>query len=316
MTERVDSAIERAVEFLLDVRRYGLWQDFVLAPGWSDEWVTGYAGTSLATAVGVHPCLDESWKILQFRARSRTAGWGYNMFVPQDADSTSWVLRLAQVLGAENDPLCVAAQESLSEFRHDNGMLGTYGPTEEIRRFIGASADRSFVGWTSPHACVTAAAAGVPGVIAPQVLVEAQREDGSWHSYWWEVDAFATALAVQSCTDANSRERAGAWALARLDDPGSYGAFELANLIAIAVHAGVKSDEPVSKAVATLITLQEANGQWPASARMRVPDPGDQHPDDRTNWTEGGRIEGAIVIDQRGIFTTATALRALTSYRA
>jgi hypothetical protein len=316
MTERLDSAINHAVEFLLNMRRYGLWQDFVLAPGWSDEWVTGYAGTSLATAVGVHPCLGESWTLLQFRARSRTAGWGYNMFVPQDADSTSWVLRLAQVLGVESDPLCVVARESLSEFRHPNGMLGTYGPTDEIRKFIGASPDRSFVGWTSPHACVTAAAAGVPGVIAPHVLVEAQRADGSWHSYWWEVDAFATALAAQSCTDSKSRERAGAWALARLEDSSWCGAFELANLIAITIHAGMKRDARVAMAVETLIALQENNGQWPASARMRVPDPGDSNPDDRTDWSEGGRIEGAIVIDQRGIFTTATALRALTSYRA
>jgi hypothetical protein len=78
----------------------------------------------------------------------------------------------------------------------------------------------------------------------------------------------------------------------------------------------MKSDERVGMAVETLIALQRANGQWPASARMRVPDPGDSNPDDRTNWTEGGRIEGAVVIDQRGIFTTATALRALTTFRA
>ena len=112
-----------------------------------------------------------------------------------------------------------------------------------------------------------------------------------------------------------ARARAGAWALARLDEPGSYGAFELANLISITGYAGMKSDERVGMAVETLIALQQANGQWPASARMRVPDPGDSNPDDCTNWTEGGRIEGAVVIDQRGIFTTATALRALTTFR-
>jgi hypothetical protein len=315
MSAPIDSAIDRAVEFLLETRQYGMWQDFMLAPGWSDEWVTGYAGTSLASAVGVHSCLKDSWQVLRFRARTRSAGWGYNALVPEDADSTSWVLRLAYVLGEEGDPLSIAARESLAEFRHENGMLGTYGPTDEIRKFIGASADRSFTGWTSPHACVTAAAAGVPGVIAPHVLPAAQREDGSWHSYWWEVDAFATALATEACTDQQARARAGAWALQRLENPGACGAFELANLIATLVHSSAMDDPRWAKALDALLALQESNGQWPASARMRVPDPGDPDPDRHGEWLEGGRIEGAVVVDQRGVFTTATALRALTAYR-
>jgi hypothetical protein len=237
------------------------------------------------------------------------------MLVPQDADSTSWVLRLAQVLDQHNDPLCISARESLNAFRHENGMLGTYGPTDEIRRFIGAGAERSFVGWTSPHACVTAAAAGVSGVVDQQVLLAAQRDDGSWHSYWWEVDAFATALATAVCGDTQSRDRAATWALNRLENPRSLDAFELANLITIVVHAGLQADERLRSGVLALLDLQNQNGQWPASARMRVPDPGDADPDQRAQWLEGGRIEGAVVIDQRGVFTTATALRALTSLR-
>jgi len=307
----VDQAVKSAVDYLLSSSRNGLWHDFTLAPGWSDEWITGYVVTRLHPVVGPQAGFDSAWQLLTERAARRGGGWGYNALVPQDADSTSWVLRLAAAVGEADSPTATEARLSLGEFRHPNGMLGTYGPTEAIRRFIGAPPDRSFVGWTSPHACVTAAAAAVEGVVDPLVLPQAQHPDGHWSSYWWEVDAFATALAVEACADESSRRRAGEWALERLESVDHANAFESANLIAIAAQCGLAAESATQAAVDRLVDMQRPDGGWDGHARMRVPDPGDPEPDARRDWLEGGRIEGAVVRDGRGLFTTATALHAL-----
>ena len=315
------------VEFLLERQGAdGLWSDFHLAPGLSDEWITGYVGDRLAHVSGTEAALDRAWAGLVARRSERGGrGWGYNLHVPQDADSTSWALRLAQHIGHGDDDVAVDARASLSAFRHQDGVLGTYGPTGDIARFIGVDPGGDFGGWTAGHACVTAAAARVTGrvlgeptfVTALRGLVDArallalQRPDGRWRSYWWASDTFATALAVEALADIpearDAIARAGQWALTALESAGLT-AFEIANLVTVAAVAGVDHDTAVRALTFTMLR----DGSWPPSALLRVPHPQDTDPDAVIDWTPGGRIEGAVVEDLRRVFTTATVVHALT----
>ena len=290
----------------------GLWSDFQLAPGLSDEWITGYVGDRLAGVPGTEAALNRAWSALVDRQAERGGrGWGYNVDVPQDADSTAWVLRLAQHVGHGDHEVAVEARASLAAFRHRDGMLGTYGPTGDIARFIDAEPDRDFRGWTAPHPCVTAAAAGVSGLVDAEVLLATQRPDGRWRSYWWASDSFATALAVEAlavCPAASSAiRRAGQWANESLASS-DLTAFEIANLVTVTAFAGLSH----ATAVRTLTMTMLADGSWASGALLRVPDPQDTDPDAVIDWTPGGRVEGAVVEDLRRVFTTATIVRALT----
>jgi hypothetical protein len=293
----------------------GLWSDFLLAPGLSDEWVTGYVGDRIRAEPGTGEALDRAWQALVARCQDRPgAGWGYNVHVPQDADSTSWALRLAQGIGCADDDLARSARASLAAFTHPDGLLGTYGPTDDIARFINAGSDHDFRGWTAGHVCVTAAAAGVTDLIDPQVLLAAQRPDGRWRSYWWASDSFATALAVESLSAypaaAPALERAGDWALAALTADG-LAAFETANLLLVAAVTGRSGDARVTGAERTLTFTMLPDGSWAPGALLRVPHPEDTDPDAVVDWIPGGRIEGAVVEDLRRVFTTATVVHAL-----
>ena len=308
-----EEAREAGVEFLLARQSHaGLWSDFHLAPGLSDEWITGYVGDRLAGVPGTEAALDRAWAGLVDRQAERGGrGWGYNVHVPQDADSTAWALRLAQHVGRGDDDIAVDARASLAAFRHSDGMLGTYGPTGDIARFIGADPDGDFRGWTAGHACVTSAAAGVGGLVDAQVLLAAQRPDGRWRSYWWGSDSFATALAVEVLAEVpEAREavaRAGRWASEALGSAGLT-AFEIANLVTVAAFAGVRDDAVVRTLTFTMLP----DGSWASGALLRVPHPQDTDPDAVIDWIPGGRIEGAAVDDVRRIFTTATVVHALT----
>lgn len=306
---RVESAVAAGVDFLLQSRHTNdLWYDFRLAPGWSDEWVSGYVGDRLASVVDIEDAIASAWWTLMRRTGVRPAGWGYNAIVPQDADSTSWVLRLASHANALETAECQRALASLSGFRHPGGLFGTYGPTEQIRAFIGADDSRSFRGWTAPHACVTAAAATLPGVVDPQDLLAAQLNDGSWRSYWWPSDTFATALAVEAVGASPAAERAADWVAAR--DRSESTAFELANDIIVCVTAGTRP-AVISECLDRLVATQGPDGSWLSGAVMRVPDPSDETPWEERQWQWDGLIEGAQVGDTRRVFTTATVVHAL-----
>lgn len=307
-----EEAQRAGVDFLLQRQGAdGMWSDFHLAPGLSDEWITGYVGDRLASIHGTQDALARAWSALCARRSERGGhGWGYNVHVPQDADSTAWALRLAQDVGCASDPVAVDARASFAPFVHADGMLGTYGPTDEIARFIGADPNQDFRGWTAAHPCVTAAAAGVRGVVDPQVLMSAQRPDGRWRSYWWASDTFATALTVEALASvpeaAPARLRAAEWATHMLTSPGLT-AFEVANLVIVRSIAG----EMDGKALQGLSFAMLPDGSWPSGALLRVPHPQDTDPDAVIDWLPGGRIEGAIVEDLRRIFTTATVVHAL-----
>ena len=65
-----------------------------------------------------------------------------------------------------------------------------------------------------------------------------------------------------------------------------------------------------------LLDRQLPSGAWEPSARLRVPPPDVVDPETFTDWVEGGRIERAVVLDQNAIFTTATALLAITALQS
>ena len=310
--------LSRSVAWLLAAQSAeGWWTDFLLAPGRSDEWVTGYVATHLADARGLTPhdeaiddAIGSAWTALAGRSAARdVGGWAYNRFVPRDSDSTSWALGCALAAGRGGDHEYARAVEGFGEFVSDEGVA-TYGLIDPIRLFIGADEDRSFAGWTTPHVCVTAAAAQVPE-LRSEVLGALERmrgPDGSWSSYWWASTAYASALACRA-VDSSDRGRVGAWAA----DQRTTSPFDLAGLLSISVEAGNPPAEQDSRAD-ELAQQQLPDGSFAGSALLRVPDPGERQPEAVTGWTRGGRIEGAELVDDRGIFTTATAISAWARY--
>jgi hypothetical protein len=92
--------------------------------------------------------------------------------------------------------------------------------------------------------------------------------------------------------------------------PPSSSPFRLALRVLGIVSARHHGFEP---ALTQLLALQLDDGSWTASARLRVPPLDAQNPALRWNWDESGNGFGSIVLDQQRVFTTATAVRALSS---
>jgi hypothetical protein len=326
-----DDAIAAATSFLLaSSDRSGCWHEFSGAlgdcDGWrsmaggSDEWATAFVAVALA-GTGTRDAVAaarRAWTVLAER-RLPAAGWGYNRLLPVDADSTSWTLRLADVTGAAGSRPARAARGVVADHRLPDGGVSSYTPASCPRpgdeRL--ASPSGSYAGWCErSHACVTAATALTGDLHALAFLRGAQRADGSWRSYWWSGDEYATAFAAEALAatgrddDQGRVERAARWATARIGLDGSVGSSPFATALAIrTMQQASGAAQVLATALAWLAAEQEDDGGWRASAELVSPRP------DLTD-RELGLVSPITVLDDGRTFTTAVALAALAGNAA
>ena len=331
----VERAIDRGLVFLLLARdNRGWWKDFFLPAGTSDAWVTGYVGTVLAGLGNplAQNAAENAWTLL---AQQRLEdGWGYHAEVTTDADSTLWGLQLAQALGQENEATAQGADRFLRQHLNPDGGLTTYLQESAIRDYVNMSSGLvSFDGWFQSHTCVTAAVAALKEwrpIVTPYLL-DQQQADGSWHSYWWSVDEYATALALTVVSESEPLGRAIRWGRERLKywlEAAQPSEFAIAWCLQILSRDNTPETlQLLERGVKFLLERQQSNGSWQPSAKLRVPRPDCLNPESVANWKQWtGKVSGTPTMEQvlkntfniysldsQGVFTTATVLRALHS---
>lgn len=324
----IDQAIDAALAFLLARRNQaGWWRDFFdrarplgvdrcAAGRPRDEWVTAYVAAALAD-------LDDSEArdaaraglLLLLERRSRQ-GWGYHARVPGDADTATWVLRLAAALESPDGDRLRDARAFVVGQIDAAGGIATY-PADGAQAFADyTSQPGPCDGWSTAHVCVTAAAAALDLGHAPLgFLRDVQREDGSWTGYWWEDDEYATALAVEGLVASGDRTSvAGAvrWAESRIGSDGAVRSvahgrvspFATALALSALVLGGASPRLGRARATSWLLSEQRADGSWEPSARLRIPAPEHRDPLASPDTTR-------TYLDDHAVITTATVLAAL-----
>ncbi|NMG08664.1 hypothetical protein [Brasilonema sp. UFV-L1] len=135
---QLSDAIKAATTFLLEAKDpQGWWQDFYLGRRPSDEWITAYVATALAALpdTRVRDIVMETWELFKSRCRP-TGGWGFNVLIPEDADSTGWVLQLANAVGAGDSEFAQKARVFVREHLQPDGGMSTYASDKAIRAYL------------------------------------------------------------------------------------------------------------------------------------------------------------------------------------
>jgi hypothetical protein len=322
-------AIEAALAFLLARRsQAGWWREFRERAGptevgrriatqlANEEWVTAYVSVVLAG-------LDDPVALRAARAglellldRRRRGGWGFHGALPSDAETTTWVLRLAGALERPADDRLRSAGAFLASRVDARGGVATYSAAAAPALADFLSAPGPYDGWCATHVCVTAVAAVIGlGPATLEFLRRAQRDDGSWTGHWWDDDDYATAYAVEALAASGERARvarAVRWARSRVGADGAVqsaahgGASPFATALALRALSIGGAALPGARARATswLRSEQRADGSWEPSARLRVPAPDQSDPLAAPESTLNYLDDGAV-------FTTATVLGAL-----
>lgn len=312
-TESFWEVIERGVDFLLEERTQdGLWRDFDFANLSSDEWVSGYIGAHMLEIdhPATRPAAQSAWEILRHR-RGLGDGWGYHRLTQPDADSTAWVLILAQRLGLHGDPLVKANTEFLRGHLDDDGAVATYSSRLLERMDQPLPPTEAHGQWHGEHGEVTASTALAGLDEAIENLLETQRPSGSWKAFWIASDAYSTGLACEALSQsgkpsaAQAVSKAARWALDQLPSKG-ISVFDLSWLIRAAFCDGtIRNDPRLTEAVRALAAKQRSDGSWNGDCGLIVP----------IMDASGSTIQKIEAPDIHASFTTATALVAIERAR-
>jgi hypothetical protein len=306
-------AIARGVDFLMEERTQdGLWRDFDFASLCSDEWVSGYIGAHLLQIdhPAVRPAAASAWAILRQR-RQPGEGWGYHRLTQPDADSTAWVLVLADRLGCADDPLVQANRDFLRAHLDENGAAATYSGRMLDRMAQPLPQTEAHEQWHGHHGEVTASAALAGLREAADNLLATQQRGGSWEAFWIASHAYSTGLACEALGECGRPAATGAmlaasrWALAQLADT-RMSVFDLSWLIRAALcDQALRGHPSLAAAVRSLVDRQRDDGGWNGDCGLIVP------------IMDSGQsaIQTIEAPDIHGSFTTATALAALEKAR-
>ena len=143
---QLSNATKSAASFLLKARdAEGWWKDFYIGRNPCDEWITAYIAAALAVIPDTQAseAAIASWELLKTRSRS-TGGWGFNRLIPEDADTTGWVLQLAREVGAGDSELAHNARSFIKEHVQPDGGIATYATDKAIRAYLAESVQLFF----------------------------------------------------------------------------------------------------------------------------------------------------------------------------
>jgi hypothetical protein len=298
---KTSTAIDAAVSFLLKNQDGdGAWRDFRVRPGRSDAWSTAYIAMKLRCAE--HTCSNSDIearldRAAQFLLAARTKdGWGYNDRCAADADTTARAILFLRAMDYGVNPQGYA---SLAKFQTPCGGFATYRMT------------RCGHGWERAHPDVTAVALrALCGFLDERhdilrralasLAAHLKGPHGS-DSFWWR-SRFYLAMEVRKLAKVLPTARS----LPLPHGPISSDNFDVA--LALEFAAGQEeSMERVESLRYRLLAQCRADGSWTSGPILRITDPRAQ------DFGDEFFVASPFVVDDRRLFTTATALGALVS---
>ena len=324
MNADLDGAIAAGLAFLARgaaAEASGLWRDFAL-PGISSgstECVSAFIAAQIAALPAGRELAATVVEAIASRPRA-TGGWGYREDVPEDCDSTAWVLLAAAAAGVDLPrPMIERSTAFIASNQRPDGGFVTYPPAAKESL---TPADQA--GWFEPEVSVTASATlalALTGHGDSERMggacryLERSCRDGLWEAYWWRGFGYPTYLSLLALSKAGhalGEARALATEQAVLSRRCAGGGWANANGAAangfstsFALRALLLLGRPgagtaVGEAASYLSGLVTADGMVPASAEMLAP----------------GGFEGRdVVLRDSGYVTTACVIRALHEAR-
>ena len=304
---QVKESLEKAAEFVLTSRNEdGMWYNFLTRHhGESADWVSSFAGLNLLEAGVSKYELEKTAKSILQRQKSN-GGFSYNDKIVPDADSTAFAIRFLRNFGYGQE--ISNALSFLGKHQNKDGGFGTYRE-DAIREYYRIPKEMLVEGWCASTPDITASAILVnPNDNAIKYLLDTQKEEGKWKSYWWNSDVYSTVHCKEALEKLGFDEevsKAKKWLAKDENIPDV--AFYLA-LSVNALHQDNKYGETLNRRVSRLVELQREDGSWNTSPILQFPMPSDKEPwNSSERWREDAK-------DQNRIFTTSTCAKALSKF--
>lgn len=341
-SRRLSYAATAASRYL--IRAKGFYEDFMAFGETLPIWVSAYVGSALndwstlrnesragRSNNGLTHLLDGMREWLASEEQGN--GWPCLRDVPEDADTTSWVVSFLAATGN------IAPRDRQKFVRLVHGYQQKDGGFNTIPE----EGRSGFQSYGMSHVEVTAVAVeallklGIdPSHESIQRAIHFIREvrvrDDIWEAFWWDGQMYATYFSIRALIKAGesiSREdikRISDGILQRQAPDGCWGqettGKNLSFETALAVRSlmlldpdGREHTTALERGATWLLNFQNSDGSFNSRPMLRIPNADDLSPWTNRQWQTGSAAGlGVLVADHNGFFTTATVLGALTDF--
>lgn len=327
----IQKATDSALNYLQsNLNSDSLWEDFLTNAGYGKEWITGYVLCMIAEIDHTIYFLDNPLRLLL------ASQGGYNNHIVQDGDSSNFLIKASNIFKI---PISENRINSWLEFSKPNGGWSTYY-NNGIKISMRFPLDADFKGWFSPQLCVSTVAAWVAKDFKDseietvfektiEYIISNQNNDGSWNSYWWTENIYATAFALLSIPKQEESiriiKKAVSYILMKQNKNGSwnngkiescfYTALALKSLIDFNAHYKDDQIQPfIDAGIDWLLRNQMSDGSWEVSRILQIPFPDILNPEEINDWRNTSFGLNCLVDDHNRIFTTSTVYNCLSLY--
>jgi hypothetical protein len=312
--EPIHLYIEKSISFLLKQQQQsGFWRDYLLYSGTSDEWVTAYVAIALWETKNekVKNAVQHAWSTLKETFRTGN-GWAFNFMMPTDSDCTSWGLKLARLV---EPTFCETEKKVLHQYFSPKGELVTYVDPESIGNWCDIPKDSSLAGWIYENDCVLSSVFDILPEKSLPIVLKQQKEDGTWKSYWWSSDIYATVHMLIGCIENKipipNEDKVVVWVKQQaqlftqeIELNKEVNIFYLSLFTLLLIEMGI--DKQTEQFISYILIRQTEEGYWKGSAELVLPMPGIKEIKQKEDYH--------LCNDHNHLFTTATVLRLIIKY--
>ena len=305
--ENLERSIVAATQYILALQKdNGCWIDWKLPVGESDSWVTAYVGYKLQNIPNhLKSMIEHSENIAStwiLRKQGIDAGWGYNGSVESDADSIACSILFIDSVGKR---IPTNAYKRLEQFQCLDGGFCTYLTSNNTGSWRMSHPD---VTPTALLALLTKYQYEEEPRIAEGIkyILENQRADGIWNSFWWDSPLFSTTAnlaLLHKIKNMNIDLEKISGCLKRIRPKNS---FETSLLLSSALYSDQESTDMdyVSNLTTQLLSQQLPDGSWLSEPILRL-----TRQDCYEPWEDV--YPGSLYLDPNRLMTTATSLESL-----
>lgn len=325
----IDKAVNLGSEFIeLRQDENGCWEDYITQGGISDIWSTGFILYNISDPL-LSVSSEVKDKAIDYLLKSKGPNlWAYSSTWIEDVDSSNFVLLALLNNGIGGD----VETNYLASLQNQDGGFSTYYDPANLLKELNDPSIKNVSGWVQSHNCVTVVSLLLflrlkNNIFTPTIekaynFLVARINNSSISPYWWTHQIYVLHFLVEvsenlplPVEEIINQVEENQNINGSFSDPYGESIFYTSLLVSALCRPKYfkRYNRLIKRAARYILENQYADGSWPGSNSLQIPEPESLTPGIYTVASEVGVNVRSKEFNR--LFTTSATIKALTRYK-